>query len=492
MRALYLIVIILFSVIALEFLARQKFLNKELSRKLLHIIAGSAVANVFLAGYDYYLLAGIAIAASLILFLSVKYRWLKQLDEHERKSWGIFYFALSFLVLILLWYPDYPEVASAAFLVLAFADSLAAIAGTFLASHYYHITRDKKSLLGSIVFFGASFAVIFLFHGILPDFRIKLSQTGTDPLLYLLVTALILSAILTLVEAISSGGIDNLMISVTGSFFIFYIYMDPGSSKLLALSAGFGLALAVGTASYKLRFLSLSGTTGAVILGTVVFTLGGWKYTLPIMTFFVLSSILSKISKKMRGEQSNGKESGDIRNHKQLLANGGIAGVLTLLSVIFKDDLIYFLYVASLCAAAADTWSTETGTMKKRKTYSFPGFREVEQGVSGGVSLAGSFGGMLGAFSVALSAMVFVTDYKIIILLVAAGIAGAFSDSLLGDKLQRRNRCRVCGKITEKENHCSEPSEYHSGIRFLDNDVVNFAAGLAAVTVFLIIYSIGL
>ncbi len=492
MRALYLIIIIFSSVFALEFLARQKFLHKELSRKILHIIAGVSISNVFLMGYDYYLLSVIAVTAAVILYLSVRYSWMKQLDEHERKSWGIFYFSISFLILIFLWYPRYAYVASSAFLVLAIADSMAAIAGTFFTKRYYHITKDKKSVLGTLVFFGASFAVIFLFYGIYGEFRIHLSYYDTNASLYLLITALIISAVLALLEAVSSGGIDNLMIAVTGSFFIFFIYHEPAEWKMISLATGFMLALAVGIASYKLKFLSHSGSAGAVILGTIIFSIGGWKYTAPIMTFFVLSSILSKISKKMRGVNNSTKDSGDIRNHKQLLANGGIAGVLTLLSVIFNDDLIYFMYVASLCAAAADTWSTETGTMKKRKTYSIIGFREVEQGSSGGVSIAGTFGGVLGSLSVAISAMYFIGDMKVFILLILAGLTGSVMDSLLGVKLQRRNLCRSCGKITEKEMHCGEEAIHHSGIKFLDNDGVNFAAGLFAVSVFIIIHNIGL
>jgi hypothetical protein len=52
-------------------------------------------------------------------------------------------------------------------------------------------------------------------------------------------------------------------------------------------------------------------------------------------------------------------------------------------------------------------------------------------------------------------------------------------------------KCIVCGKITEREEHCSLPGEKYSGVSFVDNDVVNiiscaFSAVLATALVLVI------
>jgi uncharacterized membrane protein len=72
------------------------------------------------------------------------------------------------------------------------------------------------------------------------------------------------------------------------------------------------------------------------------------------------------------------------------------------------------------------------------------------------------------------------------------GVAGAFADSLIGATLQRMNRCTVCGRLVEQAVHCGQPAERVRGLRWMNNDAVNFissaAGGLAAAAVALLLY----
>ena len=74
-----------------------------------------------------------------------------------------------------------------------------------------------------------------------------------------------------------------------------------------------------------------------------------------------------------------------------------------------------------------------------------------------------------------------------------AGFLGAFFDSFLGSLLQAKYRCRVCGSLTEKEEHHGEPTELVSGISSVDNDVVNLLScafsSLLSIVLILIIYA---
>ncbi|RIK79036.1 hypothetical protein DCC62_06495 [candidate division KSB1 bacterium] len=55
------------------------------------------------------------------------------------------------------------------------------------------------------------------------------------------------------------------------------------------------LAMAVAAISYRVKFLDLSGALATFVLGSFVFGLGGWKFSLPLLAFFVLSSMLSRL-----------------------------------------------------------------------------------------------------------------------------------------------------------------------------------------------------
>lgn len=114
--------------------------------------------------------------------------------------------------------------------------------------------------------------------------------------------------------------------------------------------------------SVKARFLTVGGAIAAFILAGLIFGLGGIKWSVPILTFFILSSILSKLRKKRNVEVEIFFEKSGVRDHYQVIANGGLGGVLVILYAIYPNELFYLIYLATLSAVCADTWATEIGT----------------------------------------------------------------------------------------------------------------------------------
>ena len=62
----------------------------------------------------------------------------------------------------------------------------------------------------------------------------------------------------------------------------------------------------------------------------------------------------------------------------------------------------------------------------------------------------------------------------------AAGLAGAFADSLLGATGQAMYRCQVCGSETERAAHCGAAARRERGLAALTNDRVNLLSSLFA------------
>jgi len=237
------------------------------------------------------------------------------------------------------------------------------------------------------------------------------------------------------------------------------------------LGAVFGFLVAV--VSYVAYVLTKSGAMAAFALAVVIYGCGGWMWTVPIVTFFVTSSILSRIGRAKKLQFSEKFEKFGARDWAQVLANGGVPGFLALLTSVLPVQQLYPLYLASVAAAAADTWGTEIGVLARGRVISVVAIKPVPPGTSGGISLAGTLGGAMGAVAVAFSGYTWYSGIKVVLVVVVSGIAGSLADSLLGATLQARFRCPVCGSETERGEHCGRTTELGGGVQWIRNDLVN-------------------
>jgi uncharacterized protein (TIGR00297 family) len=259
-----------------------------------------------------------------------------------------------------------------------------------------------------------------------------------------------------------------------------------------SLLIGFLIAFVIVILSYKVKFLTLSGSIATFFLAGTIFSLGGIKWSVPILTFFITSSILSKVRKKHNAEVELFFEKNGVRDYFQVFANGGIGGVLVVLNFFYPSEVYYLMYLSSLSAVCADTWATEIGTWRRTNTYNVLNLRPIEQGISGGISLIGTTGAFLGTFAICFSGLFWSTlpTTQYFFLIILSGIFGSFFDSFLGATVQSQNKCSVCNKITEREIHCNKKSDYHSGMKWINNDMVNLLSGFSGSTILIIIIKI--
>ena len=139
----------------------------------------------------------------------------------------------------------------------------------------------------------------------------------------------------------------------------------------------------------------------------------------------------------------------------------------------------------------ADTWGTEIGLLAKGSPRSIITLKKTETGTSGAVSFVGLAGGAIGALLIAISGTFWMTAGMIptlVIMVVASGVAGSLIDSVFGATVQAKYRCEVCGKITERTIHCGSQAQLIGGLRWVDNDAVNWACAIGG-ALFLILLS---
>jgi len=249
---------------------------------------------------------------------------------------------------------------------------------------------------------------------------------------------------------------------------------------LLNLALGLILGLIISVISYKFELLNLKGAIATFFLAWIIFTFGHIKWTIPILSFFNFSSLLSKIRKKINPKVDNIFQKTDQRDHIQVLANGGFPGILILINQLHTSELYYIAYVSAIAAVCSDTWATEIGTLFGSKTFDIIHFNQVEQGISGGVSLIGFIGAGLGAILIMVSAYPWLNNVnEILIIVFISGFLGSIFDSVLGSTFQAKFNCTVCSKTIENQFHCGKKTVHTKGIKWLNNDAVNFAASLS-------------
>ncbi|HLF75743.1 MAG TPA: DUF92 domain-containing protein [Anaerolineales bacterium] len=256
------------------------------------------------------------------------------------------------------------------------------------------------------------------------------------------------------------------------------------------------LAVIVVSLAYRARSLSRSGAFAAVLVGTVIFGLGGWGWAILLLTFFITSSALSRLFKKRKQILDEKFSKGHERDAGQVFANGGLAALFAALHALYPESVFPWLgFAASLAAVNADTWATELGVLSPTPPRLITDLRKrVEKGTSGGVSLWGTVASLIGSAVIALPAVLLdptgslTTDH--FLLITAAGLAGSLFDSFLGATVQAMYYCPTDKKETEKHplHTCGTQTVHIRGWRWLNNDWVNFACGAFGVVVVILFY----
>jgi uncharacterized protein (TIGR00297 family) len=249
---------------------------------------------------------------------------------------------------------------------------------------------------------------------------------------------------------------------------------------MIRLAVGAVLAAGVALAAYRVRALSFDGALAAFVVGTIVVAAGGWSSAAVLLAFFLPSALLTRMGRERKG-WVRGTQEPAPRNAWQVLANGGVA-TLCAVAALAASAPFNAAFAGAFAAASADTWATEIGTLARRRPVSILTFCPIETGLSGGVTLLGTCAMIAGALCVAVVASLL--RVAPLLTVVAAGIAGALLDSIVGASLQARQWCPRCSCECETAQHyCGTPTTTRRGVRWIQNDAVNLTATLCGAIV---------
>lgn len=192
--------------LASEILHRFKQ-DPELVRKVVHIGTGHVLLIAWWLHIPLWLCVTAGILFSAIALFSHYTSVFPLLNNVGRKTYGIFYYALSITILVAFLWDSHPQYAVIGVMVMSWGDGMAALIGKRFGKHTFIYMGNQRSLEGSFAMFATSLLVMLCIFGFTHGLRLN------D-----LKVAMPVAAIAALLEAFSPGGTDNLSVPLSSAF----------------------------------------------------------------------------------------------------------------------------------------------------------------------------------------------------------------------------------------------------------------------------------
>ncbi len=257
----------------------------------------------------------------------------------------------------------------------------------------------------------------------------------------------------------------------------------------------FFIVIAFALAAVLLNAIDGKGFLASTVVGFSVIYGGGLSWFVVVAAFFTLGVVFTLYKYRYKKRLGSAQGKGGERSWPNIVANGGIASVIALLNFMGPTAGLSVLFLGAISTSAADTVATELGLLSHKKPRLITNLaRTVAPGTSGGVTLLGILGAVFASLvigSMAFFLRLMPTQLEVVPICVIGGVLGAFFDSVLGAAVQRRGYCVICHKPTEALRHCGESTHVAGGVRYIENNAVNFLATVvgaaASLAVFLVL-----
>jgi uncharacterized protein (TIGR00297 family) len=203
------------------------------------------------------------------------------------------------------------------------------------------------------------------------------------------------------------------------------------------------------------KILDTAGAISSVIIGLVIAIFGNIYWLITLICFLMVTFLVTKLGFSFKKRHGVAQGRHGERNAKNVLANGLILAIIPILRPILGDPLAGLMFIICICEAASDSFANEIGVLSNR-AYLITNLRKrVRPGTDGGVSILGTFAGLLGAFIPAIIGWILISEFNgniypisnitpipmngvTLLLPILIGFLGCHIDSILGATLQRQ------------------------------------------------------
>lgn len=233
-------------------------------------------------------------------------------------------------------------------------------------------------------------------------------------------------------------------------------------------------------AALKKEALTVPAVLLAAALLTCISLCTGWKSALYLaVAYAILVAVDSAVKERAEKKVEGVHKKGSARNVSQVLANGAFAVIASVLYAILHNKAYMYVYLICVAESCADSIASDVGVLSRKKPVSIVTFREVDTGISGGVSALGMLSSLVMCLSLALIGTVCVGfNLQNLLILTLVPYLGMIADSVAGALFQAKYRCAVCGKNTELHTHCGQKTIRTGGVGIITNSVVNAITNL--------------
>ena len=219
--------------------------------------------------------------------------------------------------------------------------------------------------------------------------------------------------------------------------------LRPIDLVLAAAGAGKIAVFAATTVAFAAFARLLRGATsaGAAVGGLICFALmlaAGWGGFAGLCAVFLLTWMATRLGYRRKQQLGSAERRGG-RNAGQVLANLGVPALAAVLYVKLHEPRLLLAMAAALSEVAADTLSSEIGTVLGGTPRLVTTWKAVCPGTDGAITAFGTLIAAIAALSVALvCAMTGVVSTRQLVPCVGAALLGTLVDSLLGATLERK------------------------------------------------------
>ena len=428
--------------LCIEFAIRRAWLPFFLGRKLLHVLAIGTTAWIIDLRQESLSLGLILVAIGVLLMVVLlNFKWWLQ----QEFSYGIALFPISLGGLLVLGVSA-SWIATAAW-VLALSDASAGLVGRRWGAPKLNFLSESKSYQGAFAFFATASIVMAVRF---PDLHLG--------------WWLLLSLIPTLTELFSWRGSDNFFLPIFTVGWIQLVLQSPFIGSWIGVLVGGVIVLFLVWFVRSRNWLDQTGSLAALWIAAILWMSGGWKALSAPVFLLVVGSITGKLIRPNHASEK--------RSAQQVFSNGLFGVVLYMLYGLTGQFHWLLLAWGSFAISVCDTISSEVGVAVGGRTYNAVTLRKMAPGLSGGISLAGTAGGLAALLLLVLFLGVILPVSPIQLLWVlSTGLIGMLVDSILGSKWQALWRQ---GEAWSEVSSNSPQEVLVKGLPWLDNHWVNF------------------